>query len=310
MAKVKATAVHNRHAAASLYSHSPAIPKLSPSSLSGVAAGNNAQSHRSCPFSSITLSLDKTHGIAAGKDLIHVLRLGDGNRRDTEGGSDIRNPIQLNEIRSVRISQHFQTPLQPSVGATPEYPHALDALRRARTLPTPPAGGGGGLNINVMDVAWSLPQPYGTDDGVGSPESAGPREEATKAPGGATHRSDSLNHSFNQSVDDLFAPSTTCDAESFHQNQHYPPFIKRSFSAVTSALDDTSVVAAAGSNGVVVAWNARDLVGDCSTPPPSSGNSGGGRGPGSRLFHVGQPEASFLAHSRATNRLGQSLLIV
>lgn len=177
----------------------------------------------------------------------------------------------------------------------------------AGSLPTPTGGGGGGVNVTVTDVAWSLPQSYVVDygiasqgdnlftDGVGSSGSDGNLVEAH----------DSTN---------------AIDVE--HHPWHYPPFIKRVHAGNTSAtarIDDTSVVAAAGSNGVVVAWHAHSaLLGDHSSSSNSSSQSG--------LFHarrgragenntatnassvssaasIGQPEAVFLGHSRAVNRL-------
>lgn len=107
---------------------------------------------------------------------------------------------------------------------------------------------------------------------------------------------------------------------------HFPPFVRRRFIAPAgSAVDETSVVAAAGSNGVVAAWTAASLL---SSPSPAAGGSGvprgdggvggifargGNKGGGARgvpsaatpasAASIGQPEAAFLAHSRAVNRL-------
>ncbi|KAL7543588.1 hypothetical protein ACHAXR_012881, partial [Thalassiosira sp. AJA248-18] len=316
-------AVNSRPVVASLYSHSSAAPSSSPSARSGAASGSSgSQPHRSHPFSSISLSPDKTHAVASGKDVLHVLRL---NLDKDAGGSIVKNVNRLEEIKSVRISQYFQSPIQTASaaagGQNPQYPHLRDALRLpgaahsgSASLPAPASGGGGGITINVTDVAWSLPQSYVVDNGVGSLDKSG-------VAGVGTNRG-SDNVGVGDSYEELlFSPDVNDSAQ---YDQHYPPFVKRiymggedhsqPFSAIP-ALDDTSVVAAAGSNGVVVAWNARALVGDLTSP--SSNNSGGG-GP-SGLFHsrkdnvrgsqvssapsVGQPEAAFLAHSRAVNRL-------
>jgi len=325
-----ATTVHSRPVVASLYSHSSAAPNSSPSSRSGAPSGNSSQPHRSHPFSSISLSPDSTYGVAAGKDVLHVLRL----RLDNNNNARLN---RLEEIRSVRISQHFQSPLQTTTAAAgvqnPQYPHLRDALRPpgaahsgSASRPTPSAGGGGGININVTDVAWSLPQPYVVDNGVGplgenNSNTTRPTRGGDGIAAAGVHRgSDHVGDSY----DELLSPPDSHDAEqhtSHDHDHHYPPFIKRFYmGGGMPSLDDTSVVAAAGSNGVVVAWNARALVGDYSTSSTSSSNNAGGGGPSGRLFHarksnvggsshvssaasIGQPEAAFLAHSRAVNCL-------
>ena len=94
-----ATTVHSRPVVASLYSrNSSTAPNSSPSSRSGAPSGNSSQPHRSHPFSSISLSPDSTYGVAAGKDVLHVLRL----RLDNNNNARLN---RLEEIRSVRISQ-------------------------------------------------------------------------------------------------------------------------------------------------------------------------------------------------------------
>lgn len=200
----------------------------------------------------------------------------------------------------------------------------LDALRLpgAGAAPLPAsAGGGGGININVTDVAWSLPQSYIVDNGMGSFDSNGNLRQE----GGDGYASSASGHRGSDNLGDSYEELLASDEPDQHalHDHHYPPFIKRkfvdgrelnqSFSSMP-AFGHTSVVAAAGSNGVVVAWNAQALVGDLTTS--SSNNSGGGPG---GLFHdrkrnvgasqvspsasIGQPEAAFLAHSRAVNRL-------
>eukprot|EP00571_Detonula_confervacea_P001238 CAMPEP_0172319194 /NCGR_PEP_ID=MMETSP1058-20130122/37079_1 /TAXON_ID=83371 /ORGANISM="Detonula confervacea, Strain CCMP 353" /LENGTH=990 /DNA_ID=CAMNT_0013034193 /DNA_START=210 /DNA_END=3181 /DNA_ORIENTATION=- len=274
------------------------------------------------PFTSISLSPDSTHAVASGKDVLHVLRL---NLEQNATGSSDKNVNRLEEIRSVRISQHFLSPFQTSNaaagGQNPQYPHLRDALRLpgaapgSAPLPAPSARGGGGININVTDVAWSLPQSYVVDNGVGSLENNGntwPRGGDGIAAAGGHRSSDNVALGLGDSYEEFLSPPDAHDSEQHSSNdQHYPKFIKRIRSA--TPLDDTSVVTAAGSNGVIVAWNASSLL----SSPPSSSNSGGGGPTG--LFHarknvgrtqqvssaasIGQPEAAFLAHSRAVNRL-------
>mmetsp|Transcript_15537 Transcript_15537/g.37268 ORF Transcript_15537/g.37268 Transcript_15537/m.37268 type:complete len:1079 (+) Transcript_15537:74-3310(+) len=309
--------VHGRSVVGSLYSHSSAAPDAPPSSRSGAASGSS-QPHRSHPFSSISLApKDAAYAVASGKDVLHILRLGSGD-----------NANRLEEVRSGRISQHFQSPLQTSNaaaagGQNPQYPHLRDALRLpgatpgSSAIPAPSAGGGGGININVTDVAWSLPQSYVIDNGTGALENTGnslPRGGDGAATPGTHGSSDSAG--FSDSYEELLVPMDVQESEKHSSNeQHYPPFIKRIYivggdHSASPILEDTSVVAAAGSNGVIAAWSAHSLI----SAPPSSNNSGGGG-----LFHarksvgrsqqvsttasIGQPEAAFLAHSRAVNRL-------
>lgn len=160
------------------------------------------------------------------------------------------------------------------------------------SVPTPTAGGGSGVNVTVTDVAWSLPQSYLVDYGYNSGVAEG------ISPGGDSSTADSID-----------------DIDSDHPG-HYPAFIKRVrvdsgkgqfYSPSAQHVDDSSIVAAAGSNGVVVAWHHSALLGDTSKSPSNNAQSG--------LFHgrrersvstsssIGQPEAAFLAHSRAVNRL-------
>jgi WD40 repeat protein len=147
------------------------------------------------------------------------------------------------------------------------------------------------VNVTVTDVAWSLPQSYLVDNGFNS---------EVVSPGGDSSTVDSMDDG----------------ADSEQHPGHYPAFIKRVrvgtgktqfYPSNVQAMDDSSVVAASGSNGVVVAWHNSALLGDATNSPSNNAQSG--------LFHdrrersvstsssIGQPEAVFLAHSRAVNRL-------
>jgi len=245
--------------------------------------------------------------VASGRDVLHVLRLGN----------------TLEEIRSVRIAQHFQantTSLNrgPSSIQNSQYTHMHDVLRiSGASTPAPTAGGGGGgVNVNVTDVAWSLPQSFVLDNGsVGSGTSSG--KGVTDSAGGLGDFSPT------------FSPSM--DALDVEQNSsHHPPFINRIYAKTKETqtsnylsplrtdsptqIDDSSIVAAAGSNGVVVAWHASSaLLGHVTTPKHDAITQGrNDRWGGSNNANtpqvtsaatIGQPEAVFLAHSRAINRL-------
>ncbi len=251
------------------------------------------------PFSSISLSPEGKYAVASGRDVLHVLRLGLGDK--------------MEEIRSVRIAQYFQSNTGtlnrgPSSIQNSQYTHMHDALRiSGAPTTTPTGGGGGGVNVNVTDVAWSLPQTFVLDNGVGG--------SGTSSGKGVSDNSDSL--------DGLFSPSM--DALDFEQNTtHHPPFINRVHAKLASnptspvgnepapTIDDSSVLAAAGSNGVIVAWHARSALlapkqHETMTPGRhdrwGAGSNNANNPQVTSAATIGQPEAMFLAHSRAINRI-------
>ncbi len=269
----------------------------------------NASSQPSHPFSSISLSPEGTYAVASGKDVLHVLKcLGNNHSR-------------LEEIRSVRIGQYFQANTStigrgPSSIQNSQYPHVHDALRvSGSSTPTPTAGGGGGVNVNVTDVAWSLPQSFVLDNGSNAGSSG------TSTGGKGVTDSAGIGDSsptFSSSMDVL-------DLEP--NSSHHPPFISRVHKTKeelaatylsplgndsTTPIDDSSVVSAAGSNGVIVAWHACSaLLGPTRTPDaivtPGRHRWGGSNNSNNAQVAsaatIGQPEAVFLAHSRAINRL-------
>ena len=153
-----------------------------------------------------------------------------------------------------------------------------------------------------MDVAWSLPQSYIVDNELESLVDNGnnwPRGVDGIA------ASESPRDSYEEVISQPHAEQHSAS----HHEHHYPSFIRRRFmsgaehSAMSSYLDDTSVIAAAGSNGVIVAWNASSLL----SAPLLSNNSSSRKNIGNpqqvSSAAFGQPEASFFAHSRAVNRL-------
>jgi len=252
------------------------------------------------PFSSISLSPEGKYAVASGRDVLHVLRLGLGDK--------------MEEIRSVRIAQHFQANNTSSLNRGPssiqnsQYTHMHDALRiSGASTPTPTGGGGGGVNVNVTDVAWSLPQSFVLDNGVGgSGTSSG---KGVSDSGGLGDYSPTF--------------SSSMDALDFEQNSsHHPPFINRVHAKTKekpvsplgnewpTPIDDSSVVAAAGSNGVIVAWHARSALlapkHEAMTPGRHDrwgGSNNANNAQVTSAATIGQPEAMFLAHSRAINRL-------
>ena len=244
------------------------------------------------PFSSISLSPEGRYAVASSRDNLNVLRVNSGNK--------------LEEIRSVRIAQHFHINNTNTLNRGPssiqnsQYPHMHDALRiSGASAPTPTAGGG----VNVLDVAWSLPQSFVLDNNGNSTS----RRDSTGGLG-------DYNPNFSSSIDALDVSShptfiNRVQAQTKEQNTFNsmsPPRIDS-----PTSIDDSSVVAAAGSNGVIVAWRACSalLSPQLETMTPGRHDRWGGspnantNPPVASAATFGQPEAMFLAHSRAINRL-------
>lgn len=172
-------------------------------------------------------------------------------------------------------------------------------------LSTPSVSGGGGVNINimVMDVAWSMPQSYVVDDEAESPTNNADTWPRTV---GADVTASVLPH--DSYLELISQPDTEHQHPSYQPEHHYPSFIRRRFMSVEDHSDvsphgvgDASVVVA-GSNGVIVAWNASSLL---SAQSSNSNSRNSMASPHQRATSAtfGPHEASFLAHSRAVNRL-------
>lgn len=171
-------------------------------------------------------------------------------------------------------------------------------------LSTPSVSGGGGVNVNIMDVAWSMPQSYVVDDEAESPTNNADTWSSTL---GADLTASVPPHDSYLGL--ISQPDTEHQHPSYQPDYHYPSFIRRRFMSVEDHSDvsshgvgDASVVAVAGSNGVIVAWNASSLL---SAQSSNSNSRNSMASPHQRATSAtfGQHEASFLAHSRAVNRL-------
>ena len=170
-------------------------------------------------------------------------------------------------------------------------------------LPSPSISGGGGVNINIMDVAWSMPQLYVVDDEVESPTNNA--DTWPRAVGDNVTASVPPHDSY---LGLISQPDT--EHPSYQPEHHYPSFIRRRFMSVedhsevsSHIVDDSSVIAVAGSNGVIVAWNASSLLSAQSSNSNSRNSMASPHHITSSAATFGQHEASFHAHSRAVNRL-------
>jgi WD40 repeat protein len=143
-----------------------------------------------------------------------------------------------------------------------------------------------------MDVAWSMPQLYVVDDEVESP----------------TNNADTWPRAVGDNVTASVPPHDSYlgliehQHPSYQPEHHYPSFVRRRFMIVED-LDDSSVIAVAGSNGVIVAWNASSLLSAQSSNSNSRNSMASPHQISSSTATFGQHEASFHAHSRAVNRL-------
>jgi len=172
-------------------------------------------------------------------------------------------------------------------------------------LPSPSISGGGGVNINIMDVAWSMPQLYVVDDEVESPTNNA--DTWPRAVGDNVRASVPPHDSY---LGLISQPDTDHQHPSYQPEHHYPSFIRRRFMSVedhsevsSHIVDDSSVIAVAGSNGVIVAWNASFLLSAQSSNSNSRNSMASPHHITSSAATFGQHEASFHAHSRAVNRL-------
>ena len=276
------------------------------------------------PYSSVTLSPDRTHAVVAARDVLRVVSI---------------SPSGLSEQRSVRVSQYFAGQAQAQAQAQAKAaqqaaaanaathgdvrdafvsPTAAAAAAAKAAASTSFAAAGAGANVTINDVAWSLPQSnngggqyYGSSAaGGGGADNNGGVSGAGSGPGGAAEDTNAA-----AVADDGANPSTAADTATVSSGD---PFDNRSYSshkAQHPPTNEDTLVAAAGSNGVVVVWKAETAL---------LGKGGGGsdnKGFGSHQakthlpFHhrgdaspasaatIGQPEAILAEHTRAVNRV-------
>eukprot|EP00566_Odontella_aurita_P004060 CAMPEP_0113564672 /NCGR_PEP_ID=MMETSP0015_2-20120614/21750_1 /TAXON_ID=2838 /ORGANISM="Odontella" /LENGTH=1222 /DNA_ID=CAMNT_0000466781 /DNA_START=16 /DNA_END=3680 /DNA_ORIENTATION=- /assembly_acc=CAM_ASM_000160 len=266
-------------------------------------------SRSSHPYSSVACSPDRRHAVAAAKDALRVLSV---------------SPSGLQDVRTLRISQHFQ-PTSSAVTSSSnggqqggraggrvsaegrshqgKYGDVRDAFglpkaAEATTGTTLGVAAGGGMNITVTDVAWSLSQ--SVVDADADPSVPMRSVGAVSAAGDVEGGLDS-NNSIPQKQPQV-------PLHSFGKSQSSRPSSPLS----PSLLGDDSLVAAAGSNGVVVVWNAQSALLGAEAPAVTHSTrhhflGGGGKATdassASSSAVIGQPEAVLADHSRAVNRL-------
>ena len=280
------------------------------------------------PYSAVTLSPDRTHAVVAAKDVLRIVSVGPGG---------------LSERRSVRVSQYFAGQAQVQAKAAQQAAAATAVhgdVRDAFVSPTAAAAAaaastslaGAGANVTINDVAWSLPQnasgqyyasaggasggggggsssDHGTSGGVGVDDGG--------MAGGAVVAETSMVY---VKADGANASAAAADTATVSSGD---PFDNRSYSshrAQHPQTNEDTLVAAAGSNGVVVVWKAEAaLLGKGNADKAFGSQSRGGGGGGGGPFHhrggggpaaspasaaaIGQPEAILAEHTRAVNRV-------
>lgn len=175
-----------------------------------VASLGNQSAH---PYSSVAMSSNRKYAIIAGKDTLQLMKV---------------SPKGLSQIRSMRISQHFQTAVADSAQMAKIFEEkqrgsfvrdTFGLAAAAKQSPNPHQSNMSNVNVVITDVAWSKPQRYkgpgagGAGDEGNTPEMVMEDDEEPRGVG---------------------TPSNKKKEE---------------------VLD--SIVAAAGSNGAVVVWSAR-----------------------------------------------------
>ena len=267
------------------------------------ALPNRSASH---PYSSVALSPDRLHAVVAGKDLLRIVAVGGRSRG-------------LSEVRSLRVAQHFTQQQQQQQqqqrkekqkqkqGKHGDVRDAFQPPPRQQQAATAAAlGAWTGANITVNDVAWSLPQGHprppnqqGLDlqqSGAGVGVGAGAGGAAKATPGGppldgasppppppppppGPGRGGSGGGGGGGDGPSAAPSADAFDARSGAAAPHGP-------ATADGPNRGDSLIAAAGSNGAVVVWRAKDLMGGST---------------GASIGH--QPEAVLVEHSRAVNRL-------
>ncbi|CAB9500416.1 GATOR complex protein WDR24 [Seminavis robusta] len=202
------------------------------------------------PYSSVAMSANRKHAIVAGKDTLHLMEV---------------SPRGLAPIRSMRINQHFQTPAQQDSMAK-IYEDSSNKQRGSFVRDTfgsmvaanihnnntnRPAAPTNMSSAIITDVAWSKPQPQKYN-----------------------HRGETVGS----------------NAEMGPEDNHPDSSSATNNPSGTKVEEMDSIVAAAGSNGVVVVWSARKAF------------LSDGDGTSNAMVNQ-QPEAILSQHTRAVNRL-------
>lgn len=224
----------------------------------------------SIPYSCISSSPDGRLVIMGGQDIVRIVSL---------------KPSGLKEVRSIRISQYFHAHANQAQAQSLGVGKTSEKFRDIFEQNTPSS-----ISINISDVSWSMCQTLDTDDDI-----LNIADSASFPDIGASIRRDGKK----------MTGESTQDFNNFSKNDP--------FGAIFSMpgdlrMADDSLIAAAGSNGVVLVWRACDLLRGMSMSDTASHKHKAADVSNSKQYYgnhqkiggtIGYPEAALVEHSKA-----------
>ena len=290
------------------------MPKPKPNEIDGNSKRDNTNVvvaslavDRSCPthpYSSLALSPRGRYALLAGKGTIQLVSVG---------------PEGIQNIRSLNIAQHFFSTAASSssnAATATNFTHGdfRDAFRlAAETRASAVTAGVANMNMNqqygniiVTKVAWSNNFYY-------SALRNDPKKMSQRGNGGGSLAVDAGMDESSRSIASL-AEAYEIPSKGRRKSARVQNFKSvdneesENFVADESMKEDDSLVAAAGSNGVVLVWSAKKLLfSDFGKPPPAKSTGGFISSKTSSASFLAkkqrmqQPEGILDQHTRAVN---------
>lgn len=237
------------------------------------AGASSSTSSPRYPYTSVSFSPCRRYAVIAGKELLQIVRVG---------------PKGLRLVQTIPTAAYFQ-----------QKQHQQPSDPRGRTIPPQDSG-----FLNLRDFARGVGQQQ-------QQQQQSPQSASSSTGGGVnaimnivvTDVAWSSGIVPSKSNEDLLLASSSDDEQQGHDG----------FGSIGNLPGDrqhhqlqTSLIAAAGSNGVIVVWSAALLLGlpthaDGDTPGNSKNNEAVQKSPTAPV--VQQPEAELSKHTRQVNRL-------
>lgn len=233
---------------------------------------SKAQDNQKYPYTAISLSPCRKYAVTACKDRIQIISV---------------NSFGLRLIKTILAGQYLQVPTTNS--STPTTPTSVSSSRigtimdsslftRVDTNPSQPSSTTM-INVAVNDVAWSN-VPYPTNSNISSNEQS--RKDDSSWTDIAKDLEDDNDDDLQQQQQNDYeashhttshgevaiATSGSSSHESTKGRKKHSGRRKNSFNRKPSENSRGSLIAAAGSNGVILVWNAETLL-DLLTQTPS-----------------------------------------
>ena len=244
------------------------------------------------PYSSVSVSPDHVYAIVASRDVIRMVELmhsynststsasveKDGSSSFPIGSSASwpNSSVSMRQIRYQRVAQYFSHGVNSSgAPSSQQYQNSLrDAFSRSVPMSSSQHGRSGArADVTITDVAWGPKLILGKD---GMNTTVSNSNDVNSATVGTDTSQQFDVDSINVTVD---SASKQCDS------------IDKSH----------SLIAASASNGVVVVWQAQQLI-QTDTSGNTEQDSNGWKRSNTNAS-IGQPEAILNDHSRAVNKL-------